>query len=65
MDTARKDCIWHEQCGSECQGGCEDYSPADESENNEAFYRNVLEENAQEYQKVIRDFEDGSGDDEP
>lgn len=65
MNTARKNCIWYEQCGAECQGRCEDYSPVDESEDNETFYRNVLAENAQEYQKVIRDYSDGSDDDEP
>ena len=60
MSIARKDCIWYEQCGSECFGRCEDYSPTDESEDNEAFYRGVLAENAKEYKKVIQDYSDGS-----
>lgn len=57
MNIARKDCIWYEQCGSECTENCEDYSPTDESEDNESH--GILLENAREYQKVIRDFSDG------
>ncbi len=60
MSIARKNCIWHEQCGSECLGRCEDYSPVDESEGNEEFYWGILAENAQEYEKVIQDYSDRS-----
>ena len=49
MNTARKNCIWYDQCGSECQGKCDDYSPADDAGENEVlFYQGVLKENAQE-----------------
>ena len=48
MNTARKNCIWYDQCGSECQGKCDDYSPADDAGENEVlFYQGVLKENAQ------------------
>ena len=57
MNTARKNCIWYDQCGSECRG-CEDYSPVDDAVGNEEFYRGVLEENAYEYEKIVRDFSD-------
>lgn len=60
MSIARENCIWYEQCGSECCGKCEDYSPADESEENEEFYKGILAENAQEYEKVIQDYSDRS-----
>ena len=49
MNTARKNCIWYDQCGSECQGKCDDYSPADDAGENEVlFYQGVLKENARE-----------------
>lgn len=57
MNTARKNCIWHDQCGSECRG-CEHYSPVDDAVGNEEFYLGILEENAQEYAKIVRDFSD-------
>mgnify|MGYP001521349214 CR=1 FL=1 len=48
MNTARKNCIWYDQCGSECQGKCDDYSPADDAGENEVlFYQGGLKENAQ------------------
>ncbi len=53
MNTAKNDCIWCTQCGLECRGRCGDFSPADESEENEAFYRGVLQENAQEYRRQL------------
>ena len=59
MNTARKNCIWYDQCGSECQGKCDDYSPADDAGENEVlFYQGVLKENAQEYEKVIQEYSD-------
>ncbi len=62
MSTARKDCIWFEQCGSECRGKCDDFTTIDGPEDDETYYRNVLYENALEYQTVIRDFSDRSDD---
>lgn len=56
MDTARKDCIWYEQCGQECYEGCDDYSPIDSSDEEEAFYQQILKENAEEYDKLIWEF---------
>ena len=58
MNPARKNCIWYDQCGSECQGKCDDYSPADDAGENEVFYQSVLKENAQEYEKVIQEYSD-------
>lgn len=58
MNTARKNCIWYDQCGSECQGKCDDYSPADDAGENEVFYQSILKENAQEYEKVIQEYSD-------
>lgn len=60
MSIARKKCIWYEQCGSECFGRCEYYFSADESGEDEKFYWNVLVENTKEYEKVIRNYLDGS-----
>ena len=54
--NAAFDCIWYDQCGSECQGKCEYYSAMED----ETFYMEVLKENAQEYEKSIQDFSDGS-----
>ncbi len=58
MSTALRKCIWYDQCGSECYGKCDFFSPADESKANEAFYQKVLMENAQEYKKTICDYSD-------
>lgn len=33
MSTAREDCIWFDQCGSDRQGKCEDYCPLDVKDN--------------------------------
>lgn len=59
MDAARKECIWFGQCGSDCSGRCPDFSPADESEEAENYYHDILKENAEEYQSVIREYSDG------
>ena len=40
--NAAFDCIWYDQCGSECQGKCEYYSPADTAMEDETFYMEVL-----------------------
>lgn len=53
-------CIWSDQCGSECRGKCDYYSPADTAMEDELFYQKVLKENVEEYEKVIREFSDGS-----
>ena len=59
MNTARKNCIWYDQCGLECQGKCDHYSPADDAGENEVlFYQGVLKENAREYEKVIQEYSD-------
>lgn len=58
MNTANQECIWKDQCGGECPGYCSDYTPADESEENENYYSRILKENAEEYQKMIGDYSD-------
>lgn len=58
MNAAQKNCIWYDQCGLECRGKCDDYSPADDPGENEVFYQGVLKENVQEYEKVIQEYSD-------
>lgn len=62
MNTANQECIWKDQCGSDCFGRCPDYTSADDAEENEAFYTQVLRENAEAYQKMIDDYSDGEAD---
>ena len=62
MNTANQECIWKDQCGGDCPGRCSDYTPADDTEENEAFYARVLRENAETYQEVIKDYSDGEAD---
>lgn len=56
MYTAREDCIWFDQCGHDCIGRCEDFSPTDSSEEDTAFYEQILKENAEEYCKLIQEY---------
>lgn len=56
MGTAREDCIWFDQCGYECFRRCDDFSPIDSSGEDEAFYREILMENIEEYNNMIREF---------
>lgn len=58
MGTARKDCIWFDQCDHECTGRCNDFSPIDSSDEDVAFYQQVLKENAEEYGKLTQEFLD-------
>lgn len=62
MDTARKDCIWYDQCGQECYERCDDYSPIGSSGQDEVFYRQNLKKNTEEYSKLIREFSGKGGD---
>lgn len=59
MGTARKDCIWYDQCGHECLEGCDDLSPIDSSDEDAAFYQQILKENAEEYDSLVQEFSDG------
>lgn len=61
MNTAGQECIWKGQCGEECPKNCPDFTPADDSENNEKFYLGVLKESAEEYQHMIDDYSDEKG----
>lgn len=61
MGTAREDCIWFDQCGHNCFGRCDDFSPIDSSDEDVAFYQQVLKENAEEYDKLIREFSGEEG----
>lgn len=58
MDADRKKCIWYEQCGGNCPEDCSDYTPSDDSDDVE-FYNRVLRENAEEYENIVADFDDG------
>lgn len=62
MNIARRDCIWSGQCGLECRGKCDDFTPADEDLDNESFYMGILKENARFYDRTVREFMDGSED---
>lgn len=59
MDATRKECIWFEQCGSDCPGRCPDFSPLDETENTENYYHSILRENTEEYQSMIKEYSHG------
>lgn len=59
MSAAYQECIWKDQCGSDCSGHCSDYTPADDTEMNEDFYACILKENIELYQKMIDDYSDG------
>lgn len=58
MGAEGKECIWKGQCESECPQDCQDYTPADDTEDNENFYFGVLKENAEIYQKEIDEYSD-------
>lgn len=59
VNTARKNCIWYDQCGSDHCRGCEYYdSLGEEAELDEGYCQSILEENAQEYEKVIQEYSD-------
>lgn len=58
MNTASQECIWKDQCGTECQGYCSDFTPADEGGADDIFYSRILKENAEEYQHMIDDYSD-------
>ena len=59
MRSMDKECIWKGQCGSEWPQNCQDYTPADDTEDNENFYSDVLKENIEVYQKEINEYSDG------
>lgn len=61
MNTAEKNCIWYGRCGEECCAGCGDYTPAEDN-GAETYYHIVLEENAREYENMVRDYADGEWD---
>lgn len=52
-------CIWGEMCGMDCFR-CEFFSPFDESEFNEAYFRADLNERASVYEEMIREYSDGN-----
>lgn len=52
MNTAREKCVWY----AECEDQCEDCFLIDTSEEDEEFYRHVLKENTEEYDKLILEF---------
>lgn len=59
MRSEDKKCIWMGQCEGECPQDCQDYTPADDTEDNENFYSDVLRENAEVYQREIDEYSDG------
>ena len=59
MRSEDKKCIWMGQCEGECSQDCRDYTPADDTEDSENFYFDVLRENAEVYQREIDEYSDG------
>lgn len=55
----QKDCYWHEECGDDCMGWCEDFTPVNEDAD-ESYYDIVIRENAAEYEEIIMDYSDGN-----
>lgn len=59
MRAKGKECIWRGQCENECPQDCQDYTPANDTEDSENFYSDILKENAEVYQKEIEEYSDG------
>lgn len=56
-----RECIWFGQCVENCDGKCSDYTPFD-GEGDERFYQMILQENTEEYNRLIQLF-DGEDED--
>lgn len=54
MKRSCKNCIWCEDCGA--SKPCEDFSPIDESADNEAYYINDLRERQETYKEIEQDY---------
>lgn len=60
MNTARKDCIWFDQCGDQCHSQCDDYwSKEFEESESEREYTRHLNEMQEDYMEVVKDYSDG------
>ena len=46
---------WKDQCDEDCQG-CEFASPADEYEDDESYYRDILRENSEIYEELTEEY---------
>ena len=46
-------CYWEESCGG--TEACADYTPINDNDSDIAFYNNILRENAQEYDKLVKE----------
>lgn len=46
-------CYWEDQCGG--AEACTDYTPINDDSADVDFYYNVLRENAQEYEELVRE----------
>ena len=60
MNTARKDCIWSDQCGDQCHSQCDDYwSKAFEESESEWEHTQYLNEMQEAYMEAVKDYTDG------
>ena len=60
MNTARKDCIWFDQCGDQCHGECDNYwSQEFEKSESEREYSQYLDEMREAYMESVKDYSDG------
>lgn len=51
-----KGCIWADQCESDER--CEDYTPIDVDEEDVEYYNQILKENTEEYEDLVKEQDD-------
>ncbi len=60
MNTARKDCIWFDQCEYQCHDQCDSYwSQEFEESESEREYAQYLKEMQEAYMKTVKNYSDG------
>lgn len=48
-----KGCIWVDQCESDKR--CEDYTPIDVDEDDVKYYNQIIKENTEEYEDLVKE----------
>lgn len=51
-----KGCIWVDQCESDKR--CEDYTPVDVDEDDVEYYNQIIKENTEEYEDLVKEQDD-------
>lgn len=46
-------CYWEDKCSG--TRACEDYTPINDEDSDIAFYNNILRENVQEYEELVKE----------